>query len=465
MGGMKMKIIEKVEKGAKDTLVKAGIELLNKNPEKNIDKLFNLVKKTVYKDEDNLKRVITIQEYYNNNKYIHEYIQNILKNNNKKCTEKLFANFLANAVWYGMPKREKIFDEKDIKIPFTILISPSMRCNLNCTGCYASSYSKSDDIPFKEVDRIVGEARNLGIYFIIVLGGEPFINEFMLDIYEKYSDMMFVPFTNGTLFDDDLAEKVAGLSNVVPMLSLEGFQEETDSRRGEGVFNKVMNAMELLSNRGVLFGVSTAAGRHNLDTVISEKFIDMLIEKGAKMSWYFIFMPVGKDPEVNYMLTPEQRILLGRRVRDIRESKPYFAIDFFNDAPVVGGCIAGKFYCHINSKEDVEPCIFAHFAADNLKNKHLIDVFDSKFFRELRGRQPYNKNLLRPCMMIDNPEVIREVANKTGARPTDEGADMMLNDKEFQEKIDKIASEFAPVADEVWEKDFNSTGNYKMSRG
>lgn len=465
IGGIEMKVMEKVEKGAKDALVKAGIELLNKNPEENLDKLFKLVKKTVKKDEDNLKRVNDIQGYYNNNESIHEYVQKIIKTTNKNCLEKFFTNFFANAVWYGMAKREKMYKEKDIKVPFTILISPSMRCNLRCTGCYAASYSKEDDIPYEEVDRIVKEARDLGIYYIIVLGGEPFFNKYMLNIYEKYNDMMFIPFTNGTLFDEKLADKVTELGNIIPMFSLEGFQKETDSRRGEGVFNKVMYAMNLLRERGVLYGVSTATGSQNFETVVSEEFIDMLIKKGAKVSWYFIFMPVGKDPEVKYMLTPEQRISLGRRVREIRNSKPYFAIDFFNDAPIVGGCIAGKFYCHINSKEDVEPCIFAHFAADNLKDKHLLNIFDSKFFRELRSIQPYNKNLLRPCMMIDNPEVVREVTKKTGAKPTDQGADMMLNDKEFQEKLQNIANDFAPVAEEAWKNDFNSTGNYKMARG
>lgn len=176
-----------------------------------------------------------------------------------------------------------------------------------------------------------------------------------------------MPFTNGTLFNEKLADKVQKLGNIIPMFSLEGFEKETDARRGKGVFKQVMHGMDLLRERGVLFGVSTATGRNNIDTVISDEFINMLIEKGAKMSWYFIFMPVGEDPDFNLMLTPEQRIYLGKEVRKIRNEKPYFAIDFFNDAPYVGGCIAGKYYCHINSHEDVEPCIFAHFATDNLK--------------------------------------------------------------------------------------------------
>ncbi|WP_027623630.1 radical SAM protein [Clostridium lundense] len=459
-----MKVIESMEKGVKDVLVKKGVELLSKDPENNVDKLFDIIKKTI-KDEENLKRVNDVQEYYNDIPSVNEYIKSLLKNTDKKCMEKLFTNFFANAVWYGMPKRAKLLEEKGIKTPFVILLSPSMRCNLRCTGCYAANYSKKDDIPYEEVDRIVKEARNIGIYYFIILGGEPFFNEYMLDIYKKYNDVMFTPFTNGTLFDEKLADKIRDLGNVVPMFSLEGFEEETDARRGKGVFKKVMHGMDLLRERGVLFGVSSATGRHNVDTVSSDEFINMLIEKGAKMSWYFIFMPVGDDPDFNLMLTPEQRLMLGERVRKIRTTKPYFAIDFFNDAPYVGGCIAGKYYCHINSHEDVEPCIFAHFATDNLKNKPLIDVFKTPFFKELRDRQPYNDNLLLPCMMIDNPEVVREVAAKTGAKPTDKGAEMMLNDEEFKKNLDNLAKEFKPYAEKAWKEQFNSTGNYEMSKG
>lgn len=456
-----------LEKTAKDTLVKAGIQLLNsKNPEKSVNKLFSLIKKTIGKDEGNLAKVLKVEELYNTNPSIHELVTSIVRDTDRNCLDKFFTNFFANAAWYGVPKREKFRRDTGIKTPFTILISPSMRCNLRCTGCYASSYSKKDDIPLEELDRIIGEARDLGIYYFVILGGEPFINSYMLDLYEKYNDCMFTPFSNGTLFTEEVADRIQKLGNVIPMFSLEGFEEETDARRGKGIFKKVMHAMDLLKERGILFGVSSATGRHNIDTVTSDKFIDMLIEKGSKMSWYFLFMPVGREPDMSLMLTPEQRLYLGERIRDIRTKKPYFTIDFFNDAPYVGGCIAGKFYCHINSKEQVEPCIFAHFAVDDLKGgKKLADVFKSDFFKELRNRQPYNRNLLLPCMMIDNTDEIRDIAKKTGAKPTDEGAKKMLEDPKFQADLDKLSQDFKPYAEKAWKKQFNSEGNYKMSKG
>ncbi|MBE6065808.1 radical SAM protein [Clostridium cochlearium] len=460
-----MSIKESMEKGIRDTLISNAVELLNKDPEENVEKVFHIARKIAGKDEENLQRINTVYKYYNDMPSINEYVNNILKTTNKNCLNKLFTNFFGNAVWYGMPKRAKLLEEEGIKTPFVILISPSMRCNLRCRGCYASSYSKEDDITYEELDRIIGEAIDIGIYYFIILGGEPFFYKDLLKIYEKYNDAIFMPFTNGNLFDNKLSDELQRLGNVIPMLSLEGFEEETDARRGKGVFKKVMKSMDMLRTRGILFGVSSAVGKSNIDSVSSDEFINMLIEKGSKMSWYFIFMPVGEDPNFELMLEPEQRLYLGRRIRKIRNTKPYFAIDFFNDAPYVGGCIAGKYYCHINSKEDVEPCIFAHFATDNLKNKSLIEVFKGPFFKELIKNQPYNNNLLRPCMMIDNPQVVRDIMNKTGAKPTDKGAEMMLHDENFKNTLDKLADEFKPYADKEWAEEFNSTGNYSMSKG
>lgn len=192
-----------------------------------------------------------------------------------------------------------------------MLISPTMQCNLRCKGCYATDMMNLPKIPIEEVDRIIGEARDLGIYYIIVLGGEPFFYKELLDIYEKYDDMIFTPFTNGTMIDEQIADRLQELGNVIPMLSVEGEEEFTDARRGKGTYKKVMHAMDLLKERGILFGVSTAVTRENIDSVLADEFVDKLIEKGAKMNWYFLFMPVGcEKPDFDLMLTPEQRIYL-----------------------------------------------------------------------------------------------------------------------------------------------------------
>jgi MoaA/NifB/PqqE/SkfB family radical SAM enzyme len=363
-------------------------------------------------------------------------------------------NFLIKASWEGGKTRSSYLNNEDLKVPYALLISPTMRCNLRCSGCYAGKYSKNDDLTIQQVDNIITEAKALGTYFFVILGGEPFIYDNMMEIYKLHSDCIFAVFTNGTLFDERMCDQVLELGNVVPMFSLEGFKQSTDERRGEGTFDKVMDAMDMLNERGVLFGVSTATTRYNKDEVVSDEFIDMLIEKGSKISWYFSYMPVGKDPDVELMLTPKQRIDLGKDIIKIRNEKPYFAIDFFNDAPFVGGCIAAKYYMHINSKGDVEPCIFSHFACDNIHEKTYVEVLKSPFFKSIRTRQPYNHNLLKPCMMIDNPHIIREIVTENKAYPTHDGADRMIVDEEFITELEKKALDFDSVANNEWLKRF-----------
>jgi MoaA/NifB/PqqE/SkfB family radical SAM enzyme len=454
-----------IEKSIKQTAIKKVVDIIYKNPEENVEKIFGVAKKFT-KDKEQLEGIDTAYDFYKTDRATNQLVQNILKNTDKKCLEKFFVNFLANANWFGAAQRAEYLENEDTKIPFTILISPTMECNLRCKGCYAENMLNHSRIAIEEVDRIVKEARDLGIYYIIILGGEPFFYKELLDIYEKYNDVMFSPFTNGTLIDEKTADGLKKCGNVFPMLSVEGSEKDTDNRRGKGVYKKVMKAMDLLNERGILYGVSTAVTRTNINSVLSDEFVDKLIAKGSKMNWYFLFMPVGcESPDFDMMLTPEQRAYLGKRTKEIRRTKAYFTIDFFNDAPYVGGCIAGKYYCHINVNEDVEPCIFGHFSNKNIKGIPIIEAFRDSFFKEIRHRQPYDKNMLRPCMMIDNPEVVKEVCEKTGAKATDKAADKMIKDKEFHKKLEIIANEWKPYADKEWKTVFNEKGNDKLSKG
>jgi hypothetical protein len=162
-------------------------------------------------------------------------------------------------------------------------------------------------------------------------------------------------------------------------------------------------------------------------------------------------MPVGRLPSVSEMPSPLQRLKLLRLGRVIRATKPLFIIDFWNDAPYVGGCIAGKHYVHITHKGDVEPCIFTHVAVDNIKNKSLKQILQSPFFKELRSKQPFNENLFRPCMWIDNPEVSRELFEKFKLYPTHPGADFIIKNKQARKKIDKYSQEVADLYADEWQ--------------
>jgi len=303
------------------------------------------------------------------------------------------------------------------------------------------------------VERIVTEAEELGVGFITFLGGEPFMWPDLLKLIENHPNMYFQVYSNGTLIDDKMAKKLNRLGNVILMLSIEGFEKETDSRRHPGVYHKVMDAMRALKKSKTPFGFSVAVTKENEPVVTSEKFIDFMIDQGALLGWYFLYMPVGCQPDLSLMATPEQRRHMLEFTNFVREHKPIFTIDFWNDAPYVGGCIAAKFYAHINSQGWVEPCIFSHYAQTNIKNTSLEQAMNSEFFKAVREKQPYNDNLYLPCAWIDNPEISRDLVRRFKLHFTHPGADDILVKADLIQGIDEYSQKIKAEFKKQWDQD------------
>jgi MoaA/NifB/PqqE/SkfB family radical SAM enzyme len=367
---------------------------------------------------------------------------------NPVCRDRFIENVIVNDLLRGQAKRNKLVEKSNLLAPITVLVSPTMRCNLSCEGCYASEYSPDQDLDPALLQRVIDEGNEMGVYLFTFLGGEPFFYPGLLELARTNPDSFFQIFTNGTLLTDNVIARMAKLGNVAPMLSIDGTAEFTDWRRGPGVHQRVMDAMDRLSKAGVLFGYSATVTSKNWQTLISDEFVDSIVAKGGALGWHFLYMPIGREPSIELMPTPAQREEFRQGIVRIRATKPLFAVDFWGDAPWVGGCIAGRHYMHITSEGWVEPCIFTHFATDNIKNVSLVEAFNSPYFRQIRRRQPYNDNLLRPCMWIDNPTCARDIMSVTGARPTHDGADSMLG---LQEELDVYAAESGEILDPAWE--------------
>lgn len=368
----------------------------------------------------------------------------------RKSLDGLAISFLID----GLIVREAKRLQEELKggaVPYSLLISPTAKCNLRCKGCYAADYSAKDELPFDLVDRLVTEAEELGVAVITMLGGEPFLWRPLLDLMGRHPHMYFLIFTNATLLDRDMVHKLNKLGNFMLTLSVEGFEKETDARRGPGTFARVMAAMDLLRQAKIPFGYSVTATRSNEPVIASEAFVDFMISKGALMGWMFLCMPVSHNPDLELLPTPEQRVHMLDFVNRVRETRPIVMVDFWNDAPYVGGCIAGKYYAHVNPQGCVEPCIFTHFCQDNIKNKSLKEVMNSEFFRDLRKRQPYNENLYLPCMWIDNPEVSREIYERLPIRPCHPGADDVLRQENLRQGIDAYCAKVRELYRPVWE--------------
>ncbi len=382
-----------------------------------------------------------------------EFPRRILRDLHPNQRDKWISNLLVNHLLNGTNVRKEWSDKNGFYPPSTVVISPTMKCDLNCYGCYAGDYGKSLELSLDEIDSVLTQMKEMGIYFAVISGGEPFYMKGIFDIFRKHSDMAFLVFTHGGLIDERMVEQLTEVGNVMPSFSLEGYQAETDGRRGTGHFDKVMRAMDLLKAGGLSFCGSFTHSSRNSDIITNGEYIDMLLEKGVFALWLFSYVPVGRSPEVNLMPSPEQRDHLRRTVIDYRATKPMLFIDFWNDGPMISGCLAGgRKYFHINANGDIEPCVFCHVAVDNIRKTTLREALASPFFQKIREKQGEHDNLLRPCMLIDRPDVGREIFTSEGARPTHAGAEEIFT--VLAEQMDEYSADYGKIADPVWETEF-----------
>ena len=251
--------------------------------------------------------------------------------------------------------------------------------------------------------------------------------------------------------DIALTSSYVGAVTLMPAISIEGFEEATDSRRGNGTYEKIIRAMNILKERKLPFGISCCYTSANAEIIGSEEYFDQMIEMGAKFAWFFTYMPVGKDAVKELMATAEQREMMYHKIREYRKTKPIFTVDFWNDGEYVGGCIAGgRCYCHINANGDIEPCAFIHYSDSNIREKSLIEAYQSPLFMGYHDNQPWNDNMLRPCPVLDNPGRLTEIVEKSHAKSTD--YQNLESAKEFTDKCVETAEKWAPVADRLWEE-------------
>ncbi len=399
---------------------------------------------------EGLKR-LTMDENSALSKYIGRFFDELDKNVFKTA----ILNFGYEAMFCGTKTVEETRKVQGCNVPWLILMDPTSACNLHCTGCWAAEYGNRLNLTYEEMDQVIRQGKELGVFFYMYTGGEPLVRKAdLIRLCEAHPDCAFAAFTNGTLVDQAFCEELKRVGNLYLAISLEGSEEVNDQRRGDGVYQKVMNAMNLLKQNGCLFGTSICYTSANIEKVTSDEFIRMEIEKGVKFSMYFHYMPVGCDASVDLLPTVEQRKYMYHRIREIRNMESgqgLFCFDFQNDGEYVGGCIAGgRNYFHINANGDAEPCVFIHYSNANIRENSLLEILHSPLFMAYHNNQPFNDNLLRPCPMLENPDALTQMVKETGAKSTD------LQSPEAVEslcgKCRNYADVWKPAADTLWSK-------------
>lgn len=432
-------------------MVRHAIRAAIKDPDKNIPKILALFERADANGNNatayaNLRRGF---EDPKNNWNI--MVHNLIRNVDPDVLESMMMSLGFHSAVASAYDRMENIEKYNCNIPWAVLMDPTAACNLHCTGCWAAEYGKNTFLTYETLDRIIREGTALGTYTYIFSGGEPTMRKKdLIRLAEVHPDCAFLAFTNGTLVDEEFADELKRVGNFALAFSIEGSEEDTDFRRGAGTYQAVIRAMDILREKGVVFGFSACYTSKNLGTIGSDEFVDLMIEKGCLFGWYFTYIPVGKDAVTDLIASAEQRAYMYQKVREWRGTKPCFLLDFWNDGEYVHGCIAGgRHYLHINANGDVEPCAFIHYSNVNIHDCSLLEALQSPLFMEYRKNQPFNENMLRPCPMLDNPEKLREMVKNSEAHSTDLLAPESA--EELTAKTEQAAQAWAVKAGELWD--------------
>lgn len=447
------KLSHRAQRAAFGKAIDAALRSVGKDTGKGLLTIFDISKKFLG-DTYQPETFEAIRAYIADpdNKWV-QYIDRHLHRLNPNVVKTTALNLGFEAAFRGTKTIRKMRRIHNCNIPWLILMDPTAACNMRCTGCWAAEYGHQHNLPFEKLDDIVTQGKELGIYFYMFTGGEPLLRKNdILRLCEKHNDVEFHAFTNSTLIDEAFCEECVKVGNLSFSLSLEGFEKENDGRRGAGHFRSAMRAMDLMNHYGLIYGTSVCYTRDNVEAVTSDEFLDLEVEKGCMFSWYFHFMPTGNGASPELMPTPEQRKYMVRRIREVRSNtggKSIYTMDFQNDGEFVGGCIAGgRNYFHINSNGDAEPCVFIHYSNANVNDHTLLEILKSPLFMAYHHEQPFNRNQLRPCPMLENPDMLERMIKETGAHSTD-----MADPEDVDElcgKCEEYAAAWAPVAQELW---------------
>ncbi len=360
--------------------------------------------------------------------------------------------------------------------PLFLVISPTNTCNLCCSGCYASSGPASERLEWDELDRVITEAAHLwGVRFITISGGEPLTyrshGKGLLDIVANHERCFFQVYTNGCLIDRETAERLAELGNLIPAISVEGLEERTDKRRGAGVFQRILAAMDNLRRAGVPFGISVTATRENAEEILSDEFIDFFFtQQQAIFGWIFQYMPIGRGYTLDLLVTPQQRLWMWRRTWQIIRERQIMLADFWNCGTVSAGCIAaGSGYFYIDWNGRVMPCVFVPYSPVNIRTiwargGTLDSLYDLPYFQAIRqwqwdyalgtDREGKCGNWLLPCSLRDHYTWGREAIERYHPEPEDDAAATALRDETYRQGLLSYDEALREIFDPVWEREY-----------
>lgn len=359
---------------------------------------------------------INIQEYLAGG--VENIVKDALRASVKNPKEILFLRKFSKSAKKATEIRKK-YEKEGQNIPAFLIASITSSCNLHCTGCYSRANSScSDDAPQdqlsgEEWEDIFLQAKNLGISFIVLAGGEPMMRR---DVLEKASDcpeILFPIFTNATLINEDYLKLFNDHRNLVPIISIEGDEEITDSRRGKGVYRLLVDSMSTMKKKNIIFGASLTFTKGNLDTLVSDDFIDYLHECGCKVVFFIEYVPVNGQTN-NLAPSDEERKMLFDNLERLRmKHNDMLFMSFPGDEKESGGCLAaGRGFFHINSHGGAEPCPASPYSDINVKDTSVLEALNSKLFKSLREGDLLMEEHEGGCVLFEHQKEVERLLGK-----------------------------------------------------
>ena len=338
----------------------------------------------------------------------------MLLETDKRLLWKLFWNMGVKGI-RSVQRHKKRLRQGQFFPPY-LYISIINSCNLRCTGCWVDVTHKQHRIEADALNRMITTAKGMGNSFFGLLGGEPFMHKDLLAVLEQHPDAYFQVFTNGHFITEDVARRLRKLGNVTPLISVEGTEVISDQRRGKsGVWTATMNGLQNCLKHKVMTGVCTSLCQTNFDDLLTEAWIDRLIDMGVMYTWFHIYRPVGPLPAPQLALSREQQRQARQFVVDMRCRKPIIIIDAYYDADGQALCPAATgFTHHINPWGDIEPCPVIQFAKESIHDARPLDqVFnESEFLCDFRRTAASST---RGCIALERPDLIQALVDKHSA--------------------------------------------------
>jgi MoaA/NifB/PqqE/SkfB family radical SAM enzyme len=341
------------------------------------------------------------------NRELSYFFRDALRISLKSPRQALF--FLRTIGWQARAARVRArWKQQGIHVPPVMIFSITHHCNLHCAGCYAQALhsSSNGDMPEGKLRSIFAEARELGISFAVLAGGEPLVRPEILDITQEYPEIISLMFTNGTLIDDRVLARFHEQTQLVPVLSMEGYEEDTDGRRGQGIYDYLKTVIPKLKERDIFYAVSLTVTRTNYDTVMGEPFIEDLLGLGCQFFVYLEYTPIREGTE-DWVITPEQRAAISGTMSAHRQKYPALFIAVPGEEDRFGGCLAGgRGFVHISANGDLEPCPFAPYSDTNLRELSLKEGLQSELLRAIRQNAARIKKERGGCALWGKREAI-----------------------------------------------------------